>query len=104
MLGDNRALYLSVQQDGATSRTRYYERAITLLKRATLLRILNPYLVTTDNMIADMHTKAVEKSAYFRFRNIMMNTACGLRSRLEHNVTAYTGATRRLIGKLLQRV
>ena len=39
MLGDNKALYTSVQQDGATSRTRYYERAIMLIKRAVLLLV-----------------------------------------------------------------
>lgn len=103
-LGDNRALYLSVQQDGATSRTRYYERAIMLLKRAVLLRILAPYLVGTDNMIADMHTKAVEKGAFVRFRNIMMNVNVGLRNRLKESIAAYAGSTRKLACKLLDRL
>ena len=64
--GPSPVCVFSIQQDGATSRTHYYERAIMLLKRAVLLRILAPHLVKTDNMIADLHTKAVEKGAYFR--------------------------------------
>ena len=54
MLGDNKSLYEQVQQEGASARTRYYERAVLLLKRAVLLLIMTPYLVTTDNMLADV--------------------------------------------------
>ena len=54
-------MYLLVTQDGATSRTRYYERATMLIKRAVLMLMLFPYLVKTDKMIADMFTKALDK-------------------------------------------
>ena len=60
MLGDNKSLFDQLQQEGATARTRYYERAILLLKRAALLLILLPFLVTDDNMVADMFTKATD--------------------------------------------
>ena len=56
MLGDNKSLYDQLQQEGASARTRYYERAILLLKRAVLLLIMTPYFVTTDNMLADVFT------------------------------------------------
>ena len=44
MLGDNKALYDQLQQDGASARTRYYERAMLLLKRTVLLFVLFPSL------------------------------------------------------------
>jgi hypothetical protein len=43
MLGDNQAMYKMVTQEGATSRTRYYERATMLIKRAVLMLLLQPY-------------------------------------------------------------
>ena len=52
-LGDNQAMHTLVQQEGATARTRYYERATLLIKRAVLLLIFRPYLVCTTDMIAD---------------------------------------------------
>ena len=58
MVGDNKSLFDQLQQEGASARTRYYERAILLLKRAVLLLIMTPHLVTTDNMLADVFTKS----------------------------------------------
>ena len=104
MLGDNRGLYLSIQQEGATARTRYYERAILLLKRAVLLLILSPFLVKTDDMMADMFTKALEKSTFYTFRNQAMNTQSSLRRKLEHGLSCTGGATHRLMHRLLQRL
>lgn len=106
MLGDNKALHTSllVQQEGATSRTRYYERAIMLLKRAVLLLILRPLLVSTDFMFADMFTKAVEKSSFLTYRNNMMNVHSTLRHRLEHGMACTAGATRRLMRALAARM
>ena len=49
MLGDNQAMYKMVTQEGATSRTRYYERATMLIKRAVLMLLLQPYLIGTTN-------------------------------------------------------
>ena len=95
MLGDNKALYTSVQQIGATSRTRYYERAVLLFKRAVLLLILVPYLVTTDNMLADIFTKSVERGTFVRLRNHMMNIHGTLRQQLEANYSSAVGAVRR---------
>ena len=44
-LGDNKAMYTLVTQEGATPRTRYYERATLLIKRAMLMLLLAPFLV-----------------------------------------------------------
>ena len=115
-LGDNKALFISVQQEGATSRTRYYERAIMLIKRAVLLRLLVPYLVSTDQMIADMFTKAVEKASFFTYRNEMMNAhhtlrdrlekglVCAAGARLEKGLVCAAGATRRLMLALARKL
>jgi len=103
-LGDNQALFTSIQQEGATSRTRYYERAIMLIKRAVLLRLLAPFLVGTNQMIADMFTKAVEKASFFTYRNEMMNAHHTLRDRLEKGLVCAAGATRRLMCALIRKL
>ena len=54
MLGDNKAYTEIVQQEGASARTRYYERAVLLVKRAVLLLIMSVYLIGTDSMSADI--------------------------------------------------
>ena len=59
--GDNKSNRTTSQQVGSSSRTRYYERAVLLFKRAVLLLILSPYLVGTHDMVADMFTKAVDR-------------------------------------------
>ena len=58
MLGDNKAYFDGVQQDGATQRTRYYERALLLVKRAVLLLIMVPFLIGTDSMTAEVRVHA----------------------------------------------
>ena len=59
---------------GATSRTRYYERATMLIKRAVLMLLLQPYLVGTTNMIADSCSrKRLEKGQFIKLRDVMMN-------------------------------
>jgi hypothetical protein len=67
-LGDNKSNHTTSQQIGASSRTRYYERAVLLFKRAVLLLILSPSIITTDNM-GDIFTKATDKSTFVRMRN-----------------------------------
>ena len=58
MLGDNQAMYTLITQEGATSRTRYYERATMLIKRAVLMLLLVPLFISTKHMLADIFTKA----------------------------------------------
>ena len=73
MLGDNEATHTLITQEGATARTRYYERATLLVKRAVLMLVLNPLLVKTTFMLADIFTKAADKPTFVRLRNRMMN-------------------------------
>ena len=104
MLGDNQAHYTSVQQDGATARTRYYERCLEMFKRAVLLLILAPFLVSTNDMIADMFTKAVDTAAFTLFRNTAMNVHGTLKDRLELSYLCSAGSTRRVMRDLLRKL
>ena len=103
MLGDNKAYFDGVQQDGATQRTRYYERALLLVKRAVLLLIMVPFLIGTDSMTADILTKPLEKSAFMRHRTIMMNLNGGLRAGLESGLIGASGSVRRVVERLCDR-
>jgi hypothetical protein len=103
MLGDNKAYYDGVQQEGATRRTRYYERAVLLVKRAVLLLIMAPFLIGTDSMTADLMTKPLEKTAFFRHRNVMMNLNGGIRAGLEAGMLGASGSVRRVITRLCDR-
>ena len=67
---------------GASARTRYYERAVLLLKRAVLLLIMAPHLVTTDNMLADVFTKATDKGMFAKMRGHLMNINAALRGEI----------------------
>ena len=85
MLGDNKSLFDQLQQEGASARTRYYERAVLLLKRAVLLLIMTPFLVTTDNMLADVFTKATDKGTFAKMRGHLMNVNASLRGERERS-------------------
>ena len=104
VLGDNAAMYAMIQQDGATSRTRYYERATMLIKRAVLLLLFSPYLIKTSEMTADIFTKALEKGLFVKFRNVLMNCNSGLKDSLAVARSTVHGEARLLIDRLLSRV
>ena len=55
-------------------------------------------------MIADNFTKALEKSAFVKFHNNLMNVHGSLRDRLEHNYACTTGSVRRVIGDLMRKL
>ena len=103
-LGDNQAYHSLVVNEGATTRTRYYERATLLIKRAVLMLILQPMLVSTHYMIADIFTKALEKSSYVRFRNTIMNSHSSLRDSLQLATHTVHGEARRLVDRLLAQM
>ena len=104
MLGDNKAMFDMIQQEGASSRTRYYERATLLIKRATLLLILKPLLIKTSDMLADVFTKPTEKPLFQKFRDVMMNVHNGLRAMLACALVAVHGDSHRLATRLLARL
>ena len=64
-LGDNKAMYTLVTQEGATPRTRYYERATMLIKRVVLMLLLSPYLISTHCMIDSGHLHEGARQGHF---------------------------------------
>ena len=104
MLGDNKAMYTLVTQEGATTRTRYYERATMLIKRAVLMLLLIPYLIGTQYMIADIFTKAVDKGSFTKFRDIILNNHVTLRQALAVAVCHMHGEATRLATRLMNRL
>ena len=98
--GDNKSNTTTSQQVGSTSRTRYYERAVLLFKRAVLLLILFPFQVDTKQMIADIFTKATDKQTFVKMRNKMMNVHGSLKSAVEAGYRISTGHLRRLMGSM----
>ena len=97
-------MYDLIRQEGASVRTRYYERATLLIKRAVLLLILQPYLVGTHYMLADLFTKALDKSSFVRHRNILMNVNVRLRDALSIAGHAVHGDAYRLVARLARIV
>ncbi|KAL1500408.1 hypothetical protein AB1Y20_013065 [Prymnesium parvum] len=70
---DNQAMFMLVQSNVVSQRTRHFERAATLVRWAVLRLLVRPYLVSTDQMIADVFTKAVEQDVFQRFRELLLN-------------------------------
>lgn len=103
-LGDNKAMYTLVTQEGATPRTRYFERATLLIKRAVLMLLLKPYLIGTRDMIADIFTKALEKGSFIKFRDTIMNHNTPLKEALSAAMCSMHGEARRLADRLHRRL
>ena len=104
LIGDNKAFYEAVSQEGATFRTRYFERALMLVQRVVLLLLVAPFLVTTDYMAADIFTKATDKGTFFKMRNYMMNINGNLRGPLTEALFSCAGASKRVISRIMQRI
>ena len=96
MLGDNKASFDLIQQEGASSRTRYFERATLLIKRAVLLLLVQPYLIATQYMIADIFTKALPRDTFVKMRGQLMNLHSPLRKSVEDGMMCMTGRMRRM--------
>ena len=77
LLGDNKALNDLVKKPGATARTKYYERAVLIVKRLYTLLVVSPFLVLTKFMVADIFTKALDRDAFITFRDYMLNVENG---------------------------
>ena len=48
-------MYKAINKDGATSRTRYFERATVFVKYASLRRMIEMYLVSTIYLYGGRH-------------------------------------------------
>ena len=77
-----------------------------LVKRAVLMLLLAPYLISIKHMIADMFTKAVDKGSFIMFRDVIMNNHVSLRLReaLLAAVCGLHGKAGRLASQLAERL
>ena len=73
LLGDNKAMMDIVKKEGATQRTRYYERCTMFVKFAVLRMLIVTKLVPTKELIADVFTKAVDKDTFLLMRRHLLN-------------------------------
>ena len=77
LLGDSQAARDIIVRTRATARTRHFELLVMLMKRLYLLRIVDPFLVGTKFMAADIFTKTLEPTAFFQFRDYLLNLQSG---------------------------
>ena len=75
MLGDNKASVELVNKEGASSKSRHFERATILVKYAVMRMIVVCKLIGTKFMAADIFTKATDLETFEKMRGIMRNTA-----------------------------
>jgi hypothetical protein len=92
LLGDNSAMIDLINKDGTTSRSRYFERATMLIKYAVIRLLVTVKLISTNDMMADIFTKAVDKDTFLKFRMWLMNEPIKDRSRLGRAVQALAEA------------
>jgi len=92
LLGDNSAMNDIIKKDGTTSRSRYFERTTMLVKYAVLRLMIAVHLISTNDMMADIFTKAVDKDTFLKFRMWMYNEPIKDRSRFGKAVQALAEA------------
>lgn len=102
--GDNKPSFQMIQREGMSVRTRYYERATLLIKRAVLLLLVQPFLISTDAMAADIFTKALPRDSFIKYRNYFMNIHSGVRNSIKDAMVHMAGESRRLASYLMSRV
>jgi hypothetical protein len=99
LLGDNQAVRDIIVKNGASSKTRHFERAAMTVKRFYQELVVVPYLVGTKYMAADMYTKALDQQAFFALRDYTLNLDNGPGTRV-----VLSGQTARLCSKLLGKL
>jgi len=73
LLGDCKATKDIITKPGSTQRTRYFERTTMLVKRLFAMCIIVPVLIRTDDMVADILTKALQRDKLAKCREYMLN-------------------------------
>jgi len=75
VIGDNSAMHDLVTKEGASSRSRHFERATIFIKYAVMRLIVVCLLVGTKFMSADVFTKATDEATFKTLRGILRNQA-----------------------------
>ena len=71
----NKAMYDVISKPGQSEKTSHFDRATLLIKHLYMKYIIEPRLIPTKDMVADIFTKALEKSKFECFRDRMMNVS-----------------------------
>ena len=73
LLCDNKAMTEAVNKDGASQRTRYFERATVLIKYAIMRNLVATTLISTEHMVADIFTKPLDDTKFNKFCHALVN-------------------------------
>ena len=80
---DNQAAVANIKNVGATARTRHYENWLMYGREQYLNLISVPEWIETASQVADVFTKALDKTTFLRFRALLLNVPYeGVTSRL----------------------
>ena len=61
-----------IKKPGATGRTRHYERWLLFSREQHLDRVSCPTWISTDEQMADLFTKPLDKTKFLKFRKAML--------------------------------
>jgi hypothetical protein len=101
LLIDNEAMLKMCSKHGATSRTRYFDRATALVKDAAQKLIVSLHLVPTDLEVADIFTKAVDMATLLRLRAYVFGATLKLEgAQLVHKATKMVAKLRSILSSL----
>ena len=73
---DNQAAVANITNIGATARTRHYEKWLMYGREQYIHKVSSPTWVTTEHQVADIFTKALDKTTFLKFRALLMNDKC----------------------------
>ena len=69
---DNEDTRLGVRNPGATQRTKHYELYLHYSRKLFLDKIIEVNWVGTNDMIADIMTKPLDKTTFLKLRNLLV--------------------------------
>ena len=70
---DNSAAVTHISNVGATSRTKHYEIWVGYGREQYINRVSQPVWVATTEQVADVFTKALDKTTFLKFRGALLN-------------------------------
>ena len=70
---DNQAAVANIKNVGATARTRHYENWTMYGREQFINKISEPIWIGTSEQIADIFTKALDKTTFLKFRALLLN-------------------------------
>jgi len=72
LITDNKAAHDIVKHPGATKHTTHFERRLHFARDHAMRGAANVHLTVTANMMADIFTKATDKTTFLRCRDYLV--------------------------------